>query len=249
MGTPTSNCLIKSKIQQNSGIFDLDQITSAIVEVEERNKTLDKALIKTRLTLDQQKHELHEILKKGAEATMRLMKIKHEIELYLGLHNQEIMAEAMLYCQELKQITEILADSKTETKKLLIFIQYFENKKISANSKVEEKYLESIKDVNRGPLGKEAAQLQDQIRELKNNLLQNFNYSLVNEIDVLKNEFETLKKQCNILENESVKKNEQKSMLSIELDRLQKSTKMSENRLKATKIRIGKLKENVTKTT
>ena len=140
----------------------------------------------------------------------------------------------------------MLGDLRVEERKQLIMMEYFEGKKRSGSYNAEMKYLKMIESIDNGPLGAETAQLADEINSLKLKLEENHEEqpSVADEIEDLKTKSNFMKTHGNSLENESVRKNDQRSILAIEVDRLKTSTKVLENRLKANQIRLEKFLES-----
>lgn len=140
----------------------------------------------------------------------------------------------------------MLGDLRVEERKQLIMMEYFESKKRSGSYNAEMKYLKMIESIDNGPLGAETAQLADDINALKLKLEENHEEqpSVADEIEDLKTKSKFMKTHGNSLENESVRKNDQRSILAIEVDRLKTSTKVLENRLKANQIRLEKFLES-----
>ena len=140
----------------------------------------------------------------------------------------------------------MLGDLRVEERKQLIMMEYFEAKKRSGSYNAEMKYLKMIESIDNGPLGAETAQLADEINSLKLKLEENHEEqpSVADEIEDLKTKSNFMKTHGNSLENESVRKNDQRSILAIEVDRLKTSTKVLENRLKANQIRLEKFLES-----
>ena len=220
--------------------FKLSNITDAIVDVEKRNKTLDDALAEATQKLEQKSSQFNKMLRDEAELAIKKSKIKREIDLYETAHKDEMSSRAELLFQEIHKVSEILGDLRVEERKQMIMLEYFESKKRSGSYNAEMKYLKMIESIENGPLGAETANLIDEINTLKLKLEENYEEHLVDEIEDLKTKSNFMKTHGNSLENESVRKNDQKSILAIEFDRLKTSTKVLENRLKANQIRLEK---------
>ena len=96
-------------------------------------------------------------------------------------------------------------------------LEYFEAKKRSGSYSAEMKYLKMIESIENGPLGAETSQLVDEINSLKLKLEENFEeqHLIADEIEDLKTKSNFMKTHGNSLENESVRKNDQKSILAI----------------------------------
>ena len=224
--------------------FKLSNITDAIVDVEKRNKTLDDALAEATQKLEQKSSQFNKMLRDEAELAIKKSKIKREIDLYETAHKDEMSSRAELLFQEIHKVSEILGDLRVEERKQLIMLEYFESKKRSGSYNAEMKYLKMIESIENGPLGAETANLVDEINTLKLKLEENYEEHLVDEIEDLKTKSNFMKTHGNSLENESVRKNDQRSILAIEVDRLKTSTKVLENRLKANQIRLEKFLES-----
>ena len=226
--------------------FKLSNITDAIVDVEKRNKTLDDALAEATQKLEQKSSQINKLLRDEAELAIKRSKIKREIDLFETAHKDEMSSRAELLFQEIHKVSEILGDLRVEERKQLIMLEYFESKKRSGSYNAEMKYLKMIESIDNGPLGAETAQLADEINSLKLKLEENHEEqpSVADEIEDLKTKSNFMKTHGNSLENESVRKNDQRSILAIEVDRLKTSTKVLENRLKANQIRLEKFLES-----
>ena len=226
--------------------FKLSNITDAIVDVEKRNKTLDDALAEATQKLEQKSSQFNKMLRDEAELAIKKSKIKREIDLYETAHKDEMSSRAELLFQEIHKVSEILGDLRVEERKQLIMLEYFESKKRSGSYNAEMKYLKMIESIDNGPLGAETAELADEINSLKLKLEENHEEqpSVADEIEDLKTKSNFMKTHGNSLENESVRKNDQRSILAIEVDRLKTSTKVLENRLKANQIRLEKFLES-----
>ena len=211
--------------------------------MENRNKRLDAALREAKKTLAQKKKALLETKKREAELTARKLKIDHECETLSHLYKDEKRANVQVLSNTLEKSCKNLALLKVKQNKATVLLEHAKGKKDKATLKLEEAFQNHVKFHKTGPVGGEITTLKIEIGKLKNSSMEDLNKSMKKDLNELQDKLDLLKKESNSIENESIKKQHQKDLLQVESDRLQKATKIDENRIKATKIRLEKLKE------
>ena len=207
---------------------------------------MDAALREAKKTLAGKQKTLLESKKREAELNAKKLKIDHECETLSHLYKDEQRANVQVMSHILEDSCKRLTHLKVKHNKAKLLLENAKGKKDKAAFKLEEAFQNHVKFHKTGPVGGEVATLRNEIGKLKNSSMENLNKSLKKDLNELQDKLDLLKKESNSIENESIKKQNQKDLLQVESDRLQKSTKIAENRIKATKIRLEKLKEEDT---